>query len=111
MFFQPQSFNSSLDSTQHISDISNTDETHSFSDVTNDEIMCETASFILLESLRWLYLVPSFKELNEYDQFILIEQSWSILFLLTSAEMKKFIDQSKFKFIELIINELIYYFR
>jgi hypothetical protein len=69
-----------------------------FLDVTGDEnssaIICETASFVLFESIRWLYSVPSFKELNEYDQMILIEQSWSILFLLTSAEMKKFIDQS-----------------
>ncbi len=57
-------------------------------------VLCETASFVLLESIRWLYLVPSFKELNQYDQLILIEQSWSILFLLTSAEMKKFTGDS-----------------
>ncbi|CAF5185223.1 unnamed protein product, partial [Rotaria sp. Silwood1] len=91
---QKQKFNSSLDSTQQtISDFSTTDETHLSLDVTNDEIICETASFILLESIRWLYLVPSFKDLNEYDQYLLIEQHWSIIFLLTSAEMKKFIDQ------------------
>ena len=58
-------------------------------------MICETASFILLESLRWLYSVPSFKELNENDQLVLIEQSWSCIFLVTSAEMKKFLDQSK----------------
>ncbi|CAF4185710.1 unnamed protein product, partial [Rotaria sp. Silwood2] len=92
---QQQKFNSSLDSTQQtISDFSNTDETHLSLDISNDEIICETASFILLESIRWLYLVPSFKDLNEYDQYLLIEQSWSIIFLLTSAEMKKFIDQN-----------------
>jgi len=62
-----------------------------FLDVSNNERICETASFILLESIRWLYLVPSFKNLNKFDQFRLIEQSWSILFLLTSAEMKKFL--------------------
>ncbi len=67
-------------------------------DVTNEEILCETASFILLESIRWLYLVPSFKDLNKSDQFLLIEQSWSILFLLTSAEMNKFLDQSKLNY-------------
>ena len=66
-----------------------------FSDVSNEETMCETASFILLESIRWLYSVPSFKDLNESDQYCLIEQSWSTLFLLTSAEMKRFIDQCK----------------
>ena len=66
-----------------------------FLDVANNEIICETASFILIESIRWLYLVPSFKDLNEYDQYLLIKQSWSIIFLLTSAEMKKFTDQSK----------------
>jgi hypothetical protein len=38
-------------------------------------------------------LVPSFRELNEYDQLILIEQSWTLLFLLTAAQMKKFLDQ------------------
>ncbi|CAF4647684.1 unnamed protein product [Rotaria sp. Silwood1] len=93
---QKQKFNSSLDSTQQtISDFSTTDETHLSLDVTNDEIICETASFILLESIRWLYLVPSFKDLNEYDQYLLIEQHWSIIFLLTSAEMKKFIDQNE----------------
>lgn len=57
--------------------------------------MCETSSCVLFESIRWLYLVPSFKGLNEYDQLILIEQSWSMLFLLTSAEMKKFTEQSR----------------
>lgn len=66
-----------------------------FLDVTNDEALCETASFILLESIRWLFSVPSFKDLNEYDQYLLIEQSWSMIFLLTAAEMKKFMDQSK----------------
>ncbi|CAF4502474.1 unnamed protein product, partial [Rotaria magnacalcarata] len=61
-----QQFNSSLDSTQQTTlDFSNTDETPSSLDVTNDEIICETASFVLLESIRWLYLVPSFKDLNE----------------------------------------------
>ncbi|CAF4151984.1 unnamed protein product, partial [Adineta steineri] len=93
IFQQQQQLHSSLDSTQQtISDISNTD---SSLDVTNEEILCETASFILLESIRWLYLVPSFKNLNESDQFSLIEQSWSILFVLTSAEMKKFLDQNE----------------
>ena len=52
----------------------------------------ETASGVLFESIRWLYLVQSFKELNDYDQLILIEQSWALLFLLTSAEMKKFLE-------------------
>ncbi|CAF1397652.1 unnamed protein product, partial [Adineta ricciae] len=91
---QPQQLHSSLNSTQQtISDASHTDETHSSLDVSNEETMCETASFILLESIRWLYSVPSFKDLNESDQYCLIEQSWSTLFLLTSAEMKRFIDQ------------------
>ncbi len=69
-------------------------------DVTNDDhssgILCETASCVLFGSIGWLYLIPSFKELNEYDQLILIEQSWALLFLLTSAEMKKFLDQSNY---------------
>lgn len=68
--------------------------------VSDDEqrsaVICETASFVLLECLRWLYLVPSFKNLSENDQWILIEHSWSILFLLTSAELKKFLDQGSF---------------
>jgi hypothetical protein len=63
--------------------------------VTNDEKICEIASFILLESIRWLYFVPSFKNLQKSDQVFLIEQSWSILFLLTSAEMKKFLIQDE----------------
>ncbi|CAF1004693.1 unnamed protein product [Adineta steineri] len=93
IFQQQQQLHSSLDSTQQtISDISNTD---SSLDVTNEEILCETASFILLESIRWLFSVPSFKNLNESDQFSLIEQSWSILFVLTSAEMKKFLDPNE----------------
>ncbi|UJR09345.1 hypothetical protein I4U23_013588 [Adineta vaga] len=96
MIFQRQQLHSSLNSTQQtISDSSHTDETHSSLDISNEEIICETASFILLESIRWLYSVPSFKDLKESDQFSLIEQSWSILFLLTSAEMKKFIDQNE----------------
>jgi len=66
----------------------------SLGDDNPSRVLCETASFVLLESIRWLYLVPSFKELNQYDQLILIEQSWSILFLLTSAEMKKFTGDS-----------------
>ncbi|CAF2118709.1 unnamed protein product [Rotaria magnacalcarata] len=96
MIFQQQQFHSSLDSTQQTTlDFSNTDETPSSLDVTNDEIICETASFVLLESIRWLYLVPSFKDLNECDQCLLIEQAWPMIFLLTSAEMKKFIDQNE----------------
>jgi hypothetical protein len=59
-------------------------------------MLCETASCVLFESIRWLYLVPSFKALNEYDQLILIEQSWSLLFVLTAAEMKKFVDGNYF---------------
>jgi hypothetical protein len=64
-------------------------------ELTSGEILCETASCVLLESIRWLYLVPSFKNLDERDQFLLIEQSWSNLFLLASAEMKKFLGQSR----------------
>ena len=68
-------------------------------DVTGDDrhaaMICETASFVLLDSIRWLYMVPSFKELTGDDQLILIEQSWSLLFLVASAEMKKFLDPSE----------------
>jgi len=67
---------------------------YSLGDDNPSRVLCEIASCVLLESIRWLYLVPSFKELNQYDQLILIEQSWSILFLLTSAEMKKFTGDS-----------------
>jgi hypothetical protein len=67
-------------------------------DITRDDhqsgILCETASQVLLDLICWIYSIPSFKGLNEYDQLILIEQSWSMLFLLTSAEKNKFIDQS-----------------
>ncbi|CAF0827975.1 unnamed protein product [Rotaria sordida] len=98
MFLPQQSFNVSKCSTSSdpvSSDVSNNDETQiSFNDENSSRIICEIASFVLLESIRWLYLVPSFKELNEYDQLILIEQSWSLLFILTSAEMKKFLDQN-----------------
>ncbi|CAF4320831.1 unnamed protein product, partial [Adineta steineri] len=93
MFLPQQSFNISKCSTSL--DLSNNDDTQiSLDDNNLSRILCETASFVLLESIRWLYSVPSFKELNEYDQLILIEQSWSILFLLTSAEMKKFLEQT-----------------
>ncbi|CAF0767516.1 unnamed protein product [Rotaria sordida] len=98
MFLPQQSFNvskCSISSDPVSSDVSNNDETQiSFNDENSSRIICEIASFVLLESIRWLYLVPSFKELNEYDQLILIEQSWSLLFILTSAEMKKFLDQN-----------------
>ncbi|CAF4230509.1 unnamed protein product, partial [Rotaria sp. Silwood2] len=97
MFLPQQSFNISKCSSSSdpiSSDFSNSDETQiSLNDDNSFRVTCETASFVLLESIRWLYLVPSFKELNEYTQLKLIEQSWSFLFILTSAEMKKFLDQ------------------
>ncbi|CAF4276029.1 unnamed protein product [Rotaria sp. Silwood2] len=98
MFLPQQSFNISKCSSSSdpiSSDFSNSDETQiSLNDDNSFRVTCETASFVLLESIRWLYLVPSFKELNEYTQLKLIEQSWSFLFILTSAEMKKFLDQN-----------------
>ncbi|CAF1041493.1 unnamed protein product [Adineta steineri] len=115
MFLPQQSFNISKCSTSL--DLSNNDDTQiSLDDNNLSRILCETASFVLLESIRWLYSVPSFKELNEYDQLILIEQSWSILFLLTSAEMKKFLEQNdidsfdednQYVILQSIIKELI----
>ncbi|CAF0805770.1 unnamed protein product [Rotaria sp. Silwood1] len=99
MFLPQQSFNISKCSSSSdpiSSDFSNSDETQiSLNDDNLSKVICETASFVLLESIRWLYLVPSFKELKEYDQLILIEQSWSLLFILTSAEMKKFLNQNE----------------
>lgn len=65
-------------------------------DMTNDDQSSvkfyETASRILYESIHWLYLIPSFKQLEESDRFALIEQSWTSLFLLTTAETKKFLE-------------------
>ncbi|CAF5125803.1 unnamed protein product [Rotaria magnacalcarata] len=76
--------------------MSNNDETQiSINEDNSSRVLCEIASFVLLESIRWLYSVPSFKALNEFDQLVLVEQSWSMLFILTSAEMKKFIDQNE----------------
>ncbi|CAF1244399.1 unnamed protein product [Adineta ricciae] len=92
MYPLQQSFNLSKCSTS--SDVSNNDETHSSLEENSLRIQCETASYVLLESVRWIYSVPSFKQLNEYDQWVLIEQSWPLLFLLTSAETKKFLDQN-----------------
>ncbi|UJR36802.1 hypothetical protein I4U23_029516 [Adineta vaga] len=92
MYLPQQSFNISKCSTS--SDISNNDETHLSFEENLSKILCETASYVLLESIRWIYSVPSFKELNKYDQWLLIEQSWPILFVLTSAEMKKFLEQN-----------------
>lgn len=57
-----------------------------------EETLAETASCVLWESIRWLLIVPSFKDLSNDDQRILIDQNWSMIFLLTSAEMKKFLD-------------------
>ncbi|CAF1087700.1 unnamed protein product [Rotaria magnacalcarata] len=94
MFLPQQSFNISKCSTS--SDMSNNDETQiSINEDNSSRVLCEIASFVLLESIRWLYSVPSFKALNEFDQLVLVEQSWSMLFILTSAEMKKFIDQNE----------------
>lgn len=98
MYPPQQSFNLSKCSTS--SDVSNNDEAHSSFEENSLRIQCETASYVLLESIRWIYSVPSFKQLNEYDQWVLIEQAWPLLFLLTSAETKKFLDQSiRFTFI------------
>ena len=101
--FSNSSFNSSSES---ISDCSGRSEIELFQmlmessnshlDLSSDDQICETASFVLLESIRWLFSVPSFHELDRSDQYFLIDHWWSIEFLLTSAEKRKFLDPTHF---------------
>lgn len=59
------------------------------------EQLHETAARLLFASVRWARSLPSFLQLAFRDQAILLEESWSELFLLTAAQCALSVDTGK----------------
>lgn len=60
------------------------------------EATYETAAKILFMSIKWARNIPSFLSLPFRDQAILLEESWSELFILSAAQWSLSLDISKF---------------
>ena len=56
------------------------------------EGMYETAAKLLFTSVKWARSIPSFLTLPFRDQAILLEESWTELFILTAAQWSFTID-------------------
>lgn len=52
----------------------------------------ETAARLLFMSVKWARNIPSFLQLPFRDQAILLEESWSELFILSAAQWSLTID-------------------
>lgn len=50
------------------------------------ENIYESAAKLLFLSIKWAKSIPSFLQLSYRDQSILLEESWSELFVLTAAQ-------------------------
>lgn len=64
---------------------------------TNRAEMQETAAKLLFMSVKWARNIPSFLQLSFRDQAILLEESWSELFLLSAAQWSLNPDLGKIK--------------
>ncbi|KAF5297718.1 hypothetical protein FQA39_LY12049 [Lamprigera yunnana] len=58
------------------------------------ENVYESAAKLLFLSVKWAKTVPSFLQLSYRDQSILLEESWSELFILTAAQWTLPIDEA-----------------
>ena len=61
-----------------------------------DDGMYETAAKLLFMSVKWARNIPSFLSLPFRDQAILLEESWTELFILTASQWSFPIDISKY---------------
>ena len=66
--------------------------THAFSNLEN---VYEAAARLLFMSVKWARNIPSFLQLPFRDQAILLEESWSELFVLSAAQWSLPIDVGK----------------
>lgn len=53
---------------------------------TSQEIVFESAAKLLFLAVRWCRSIPSFNQLNNNDQNLLLEESWAELFIIMSAQ-------------------------
>ncbi|XP_055318477.1 photoreceptor-specific nuclear receptor-like [Sitodiplosis mosellana] len=53
---------------------------------TSQEIVFESAAKLLFLAVRWTKSIPSFNQLNNNDQNLLLEESWAELFIIMSAQ-------------------------
>ncbi|MES9881746.1 MAG: hypothetical protein ABW185_12780 [Sedimenticola sp.] len=60
------------------------------------ETTYETAAKLLFMTIKWARSIPSFLTLPFRDQAILLEESWSELFILSAAQWSLPIDVSKY---------------
>ena len=60
------------------------------------ENIYETAARLLFMSVKWARNIPSFLQLPFRDQAILLEESWSELFILSAAQWSLPVDLGKF---------------
>ncbi|XP_034947804.1 nuclear receptor subfamily 2 group F member 6-like [Chelonus insularis] len=58
------------------------------------ENVYESAAKLLFLAVKWARSIPSFLELSFRDQAILLEESWSELFVLTAAQWNFSVDES-----------------
>ena len=85
------------------------------------ENIYETAARLLFMSVKWARNIPSFLQLPFRDQAILLEESWSELFILSAAQWSLPIDLGRFchkfyifinhSFLSLIWYHLLYFIR
>jgi hypothetical protein len=66
--------------------------THALSNLEN---VYEAAARLLFMSVKWSRNIPSFLQLPFRDQAILLEESWSELFVLSAAQWSLPIDVGK----------------
>jgi hypothetical protein len=59
------------------------------------ENVYESAAKLLFLAIKWARSIPSFLQLSYRDQSILLEESWSELFVLTAAQWAFPVDESK----------------
>ena len=59
------------------------------------DVTYETAAKILFMTIKWARNIPSFLALPFRDQAILLEESWSELFILSAAQWSMSLDTSK----------------
>lgn len=59
------------------------------------ENVYESAAKLLFLAIKWAKSIPSFLQLSYRDQSILLEESWSELFVLTAAQWAFPVDECK----------------
>ena len=60
------------------------------------ENVYESAAKLLFLAIKWARSIPSFLQLSYRDQSILLEESWSELFVLTAAQWAFPVDESNY---------------